>query len=91
MASDKSVFTAQAVDAMARRLGLVAISSQNLTLSGGPLFHFASLLVIMGHVGSHEPRWSDVRLPVDGAAEVMVALMTAAWWGFWERVVTPNS
>ena len=25
---------------MARRLGLVAISSQNLTLSGGTLFHF---------------------------------------------------
>ena len=32
--------SAQAVDAMARRLGLVAISSQNLTLSGGTLFHF---------------------------------------------------
>jgi hypothetical protein len=30
----------QAIDAMARRLGLVAISSQNLTLSGGTLFHF---------------------------------------------------
>ena len=32
--------SAQAVDALARRLGLVAISSQNLTLSGGTLFHF---------------------------------------------------
>jgi hypothetical protein len=32
--------SAQAVNAMARRLGLVAISSQNLTLSGGTLFHF---------------------------------------------------
>ena len=30
----------QAVDATARRLGLVAVSSQNLTLSGGTLFHF---------------------------------------------------
>jgi hypothetical protein len=32
--------SAQAVDAVARRLGLVAVSSQNLTLSGGTLFHF---------------------------------------------------
>jgi hypothetical protein len=32
--------SAQAVDAAARRLGLVAVSSQNLTLSGGTLFHF---------------------------------------------------
>jgi hypothetical protein len=32
--------SAQEVDAAARRLGLVAISSQNLTLSGGTLFHF---------------------------------------------------
>jgi hypothetical protein len=32
--------SAQAVDAMARRLGLVPISSQNLTLSDGTLFHF---------------------------------------------------
>jgi subtilisin family serine protease len=30
----------QAVDAAARRLGLVAVGSQNLTLSGGTLFHF---------------------------------------------------
>ena len=30
----------QAVDAAARRLGLVAVSSQNLTLSGGTLYHF---------------------------------------------------
>jgi hypothetical protein len=30
----------QSVDAAARRLGLVAVSSQNLTLSGGTLFHF---------------------------------------------------
>jgi len=30
----------QAIDAAARRLGLVAVSSQNLTLSGGTLFHF---------------------------------------------------
>ncbi len=30
----------QAVDAAARRHGLVAVSSQNLTLSGGTLFHF---------------------------------------------------
>jgi subtilisin family serine protease len=30
----------QTVDAAARRLGLVAVSSQNLTLSGGTLFHF---------------------------------------------------
>jgi hypothetical protein len=29
-----------AVDAAARRLGLVAVGSQNLTLSGGTLFHF---------------------------------------------------
>ena len=35
-----SNISAQAVDAMARRLSLVAISSQNLTLSGGTLFHF---------------------------------------------------
>jgi hypothetical protein len=32
--------SAQAVDAAARRLGLVTVSSQNLTLSGGTLFHF---------------------------------------------------
>jgi hypothetical protein len=32
--------SAQAVDAAARRLGLVVVSSQNLTLSGGTLFHF---------------------------------------------------
>ena len=32
--------SAQAVDAAARRLGLVAVSSQNLTLSGGTLFRF---------------------------------------------------
>jgi hypothetical protein len=32
--------SAQAVDAAARRLGLVAVSSQSLTLSGGTLFHF---------------------------------------------------
>jgi hypothetical protein len=32
--------SAQAVDAAARRLGLVNVSSQNLTLSGGTLFHF---------------------------------------------------
>jgi hypothetical protein len=32
--------SAQAVDAAARRLGLVAVSSQNSTLSGGTLFHF---------------------------------------------------
>jgi subtilisin family serine protease len=30
----------QRVDAAARRLGLVAVSSQNLTISGGTLFHF---------------------------------------------------
>jgi hypothetical protein len=30
----------QTVDAAARRLGLVAVSSHNLTLSGGTLFHF---------------------------------------------------
>jgi hypothetical protein len=30
----------QTVDAAARRLGLVAVSSQSLTLSGGTLFHF---------------------------------------------------
>jgi hypothetical protein len=30
----------QAVDAAARRLGLIAVSSQSLTLSGGTLFHF---------------------------------------------------
>jgi hypothetical protein len=32
--------SAQAVDAAARRLGLVAVSSENLALSGGTLFHF---------------------------------------------------
>jgi Protein of unknown function (DUF992) len=32
--------SAQAVDAAARRLGLVAVSSQNLALSGGTLFRF---------------------------------------------------
>jgi hypothetical protein len=32
--------SALAVDATARRLGLVPVSSQNLTLSGGTLFHF---------------------------------------------------
>ena len=32
--------SAQAVDAAARRLGLIVVSSQNLTLSGGTLFHF---------------------------------------------------
>ena len=32
--------SARAVDAAARRLGLVAVSSQSLTLSGGTLFHF---------------------------------------------------
>ena len=32
--------SAQAVDAAARRLGLVAVSSQNSALSGGTLFHF---------------------------------------------------
>jgi hypothetical protein len=32
--------SAQAVDAAARRLGLVTVSSQNLTLSGGTLFRF---------------------------------------------------
>jgi hypothetical protein len=32
--------SAQAVDAAARLLGLVAVSSQNLTLSGGTLFRF---------------------------------------------------
>jgi len=32
--------SAQAVDAAARRLGLVEVSSQNSTLSGGTLFHF---------------------------------------------------
>jgi hypothetical protein len=31
---------AQAVDAAARRLGLVWVSSQNSTLSGGTTFHF---------------------------------------------------
>jgi hypothetical protein len=30
----------QTVDAAARRLGLIAVSSQSLTLSGGTLFHF---------------------------------------------------
>ena len=35
-----SSVSAQAVDAAARRLGLVAVSSQNLALSGGTLFHF---------------------------------------------------
>jgi hypothetical protein len=32
--------SAQVIDAAARRLGLVAVSSENLTLSGGTLFHF---------------------------------------------------
>ena len=32
--------SAQAVEAAARRHGLVTVSSQNLTLSGGTLFHF---------------------------------------------------
>jgi hypothetical protein len=32
--------SAQAVDAAARRLGLVVVSSENLTLSGATLFHF---------------------------------------------------
>jgi hypothetical protein len=32
--------SARAVDAAAKRLGLIAINSQNLTLSGGTLFQF---------------------------------------------------
>jgi hypothetical protein len=35
-----SSVSAQAVDAAARRLGLVVVSSQNIALSGGTLFHF---------------------------------------------------
>jgi hypothetical protein len=36
----RSNVSAETVDAAARRLGLVAVSSQTLTLSGGTLFHF---------------------------------------------------
>jgi hypothetical protein len=35
-----SAVAPQTVDAAARRLGLIAVSSQSLTLSGGTLFHF---------------------------------------------------
>jgi hypothetical protein len=34
--------------------------------------------VIMGHVGSHEPRWSSAKLPVGVRGAVTVALTALA-------------